>query len=190
VLLCCSIENLKHSFELSFGCLFHFLCCYYSRAASMVQGMAPLSKTAIMLGQLRLETEAYSLQRGAPLHYRLELCRPRARCWSRRRQAPARSPSACHGCGRSAGKTTLQPLLQPQSCFGVSNVQAVGTVLGLAPLSNTAITFGVLWLGEKGVEHTAGRWVWLAVFSGSLALWQAALFLHSRPDWLASLVSW
>lgn len=70
-------------------------------------------------------------------------------------------------------------------------VQAAGTVLDLAPLSNTAVTFAVLWVGETAVEHTAaGRWLWVSVFAGSLALWQAALFLRSHPDWLASMVDW
>ena len=61
--------------------------------------------------------------------------------------------------------------------------------MNLPGLSNTAITFGVLWVGEKSCEHV-GRWsTWLAVFVGSLGLWQAALALRSHPDWLTSLVS-
>lgn len=68
-------------------------------------------------------------------------------------------------------------------------LQALGTSLNLPGLSNTAITFAVLWVGEKSCEHV-GRWsTWTAVFVGSLGLWQAALALRSHPDWLTSLVS-
>lgn len=179
MLLCCSFENLS------------FLSCYYSQAASMVEGMAPLSKTAIMLGELWLETESNAQQCGAPLNFSLSSRTVQAG-GTLLVSAPPGTTAVTFGMpwvGEALARRHFSHY-SSQSCFGVSNVQAAGTVLGLAPLSNTAITFGVLWLGEKGVEHTPGRWLWLAVFSGSLALWQAALFLHSRPDWLASLVAW
>lgn len=65
-----------------------------------------------------------------------------------------------------------------------------GSIYGMPSLSNTAATFFLLWAGEKGAESAAGRFVWLTVFGGSIALWQVALFLHSRPDFLAAMVAW
>lgn len=68
-------------------------------------------------------------------------------------------------------------------------MQGLGTVLDLPGLSNTAITFAFIWSCEKGCEQAAEWSAWVAMFLGSLALWQAALALRSYPGWLTSLVS-
>ena len=69
------------------------------------------------------------------------------------------------------------------------SLQGLGTMLGLPGLSNTALTFALIYACEKSCEHVRERSLWLAVFLGSLALWQAALALRSHPGWLTDLVS-
>ena len=66
---------------------------------------------------------------------------------------------------------------------------AVGLVGGLAGMANTATVFLVLWLVEKYADfHVELDWnVWVLVLVLSVAAWRGALWLHSRPQFVASL---
>ena len=62
-------------------------------------------------------------------------------------------------------------------------------MLGMGGLSNTAVTFLVLWIGEKVAEVAwRGGLKWVLLFAASLALWRTSLFLSEHPQWLASML--
>merc|ERR1712167_203701 len=65
----------------------------------------------------------------------------------------------------------------------------VGNLEGMPGLTNTALTFAVLWLMEKWCElHLESKWnMWLLVLALSTAVYYCALYLHLRPDFVASL---
>lgn len=65
---------------------------------------------------------------------------------------------------------------------------AATSLLGMAALRNTAVTYTTLWISEKVVEVTAGKGVWLTLFVVSLMGWLASLLLSAHPEWLLSLV--
>ena len=66
---------------------------------------------------------------------------------------------------------------------------AAGALGGAPGLTNTAVTFGVLWALEKYTElHQEQGWNgWLLVLCVSLAVYRASLWLHDRPEFVASL---
>eukprot|EP00386_Alphamonas_edax_P001095 GDKI01003198.1.p1 GENE.GDKI01003198.1~~GDKI01003198.1.p1 ORF type:complete len:799 (-),score=318.95 GDKI01003198.1:198-2594(-) len=66
----------------------------------------------------------------------------------------------------------------------------LGTQLGSASLTNTAITFAVLYVSEKSLELPGARsgggfWLWFLCIS--IGMWRAALWLHAHPDFVVSL---
>merc|ERR550514_8145 len=65
----------------------------------------------------------------------------------------------------------------------------VGSLEGMPGLTNTALTFAVLWLMEKWCElHLESKWnMWLLVLALSTVVYYCALYLHLRPDFVASL---
>lgn len=65
----------------------------------------------------------------------------------------------------------------------------VGNLEGMPGLTNTATTFAVLWLMEKWCElHFECKWnTWLLVLALSIAVYNCALYLHLRPEFVASL---
>lgn len=65
---------------------------------------------------------------------------------------------------RAKGRRRVKDLLDCLTCLH--------SCCRMPSLSNTAATFFLLWAGEKGAEFAAGRFVWLTVFGGSIALWQ------------------
>jgi hypothetical protein len=68
---------------------------------------------------------------------------------------------------------------------------AVGLVGGLPGMANTASVFLVLWSMEKYADlHLEQQWNgWVLVLAVSVAAWRAALWLHCRPDFTASLLA-
>ena len=64
-----------------------------------------------------------------------------------------------------------------------------GNLEGMPGLTNTATTFAVLWLMEKYCElHFEMKWnTWLLVLALSTAVYNCALCLHLRPEFVASL---
>jgi hypothetical protein len=65
----------------------------------------------------------------------------------------------------------------------------VGNLEGMPGLTNTANTFGVLYLVEKYCElHFENKWnLWLLMLALSVAMYQTALYLHLRPEFVVSL---
>lgn len=68
--------------------------------------------------------------------------------------------------------------------------QYVGLVYGMTGLANTSTTFSVLWGLEKVHEFhlTLKLNGWLLVFTGSVATYFIALWLHARPAFVVSLL--
>ena len=66
----------------------------------------------------------------------------------------------------------------------------LGSVFQLASVTNTAITFFILWAFEKIIELSIGRCIWVAVFCLSIFSWQLALWLHNHPVFVRALVNW
>lgn len=65
---------------------------------------------------------------------------------------------------------------------------AASSLLGLAALRNTAVTYTTLWISQKVVEVTAGKGMWLTLFVVSVLGWSASMLLSTHPEWLLSLV--
>lgn len=67
----------------------------------------------------------------------------------------------------------------------------VGSVYDLPSIRNTAFVFAALYLGEKQLEIVgrARASQWISVFVLSIALWRAALFLHTHPGFIAAMFS-
>jgi hypothetical protein len=67
----------------------------------------------------------------------------------------------------------------------------LGFVGGLPGMANTATVFLVLWLVEKYADvHLESEWNgWVLVLVLSVAAWRGALWLHSRPQFTASLLN-
>mmetsp|Transcript_102871 Transcript_102871/g.286488 ORF Transcript_102871/g.286488 Transcript_102871/m.286488 type:complete len:119 (-) Transcript_102871:71-427(-) len=67
---------------------------------------------------------------------------------------------------------------------------ALGSLTGLRGMANTSTVFLVLWLVKKYVDlHLGSRWNgWVLVLVLSLLTWRAALWLHLRPEFVASLL--
>jgi len=65
----------------------------------------------------------------------------------------------------------------------------LGLVSGLPGMSNTATVFLVLWLMEKYADlHLESEWNgWVLVLALSVTVWRSALWLHSRPEFTASV---
>jgi len=68
---------------------------------------------------------------------------------------------------------------------------SVGNVFVLTGLANTAVTFLVLWVLDKYCEfHFQMGWnIWIWVLLMSAGMYQAALWLHTNPAFVASLFS-
>ena len=65
-----------------------------------------------------------------------------------------------------------------------------GAITGSGGMLNTALTFLVLFVGEKYAEfHLENKWNGcLLLLMGSLTLYEIALWLHDHPDFLVSLM--
>jgi hypothetical protein len=74
--------------------------------------------------------------------------------------------------------------------FLLVGLNAVGRILGLPGMSNTATTFTVLFALEKyGEFHLYSKWNgWLLMLGMSLVTWKASLFLHMHPEYVSSVL--
>lgn len=70
-------------------------------------------------------------------------------------------------------------------------VGGAGAFYAIPLATNTALTFFTLWLGEKLAESVkpGSAWFFPAVFFGSVALWNATLYLRANPAFVYSLFS-
>jgi len=64
-----------------------------------------------------------------------------------------------------------------------------GALTGSKGMLNTAITFFVLYVGERYAEfHLENKWNgWILVFCGSVCMYEIALWLHNNPEFLVSV---
>jgi len=64
-----------------------------------------------------------------------------------------------------------------------------GSITGSKGMLNTAVTFFVLYIGEHYAEfHLEQKWNgWLLLLTGSVILYEVALWLHDHPEFLVSL---
>lgn len=70
---------------------------------------------------------------------------------------------------------------------------AAGSVVGLAAVRSTGVTFLVLWSFEKLADmayYTKGGLVWPCILAASLATWRLSLHLHQHPELLLSTMRW
>jgi hypothetical protein len=65
----------------------------------------------------------------------------------------------------------------------------IGNVFVMVGLTNSALTFAVLWLVEKyGEIHSEFGWnPWIAILLVSVLLWRIALFLHTHPGFVMAI---
>ena len=63
-----------------------------------------------------------------------------------------------------------------------------GHLYGVPGLSNTATTFGALWIAGKWIELSELGVSWpIIVMGGSVATYYSALWLHANPQFVLSL---
>eukprot|EP00727_Mastigamoeba_balamuthi_P007507 m51a1_g3377 hypothetical protein (675) ;mRNA; r:474843-477153 len=66
-----------------------------------------------------------------------------------------------------------------------------GLLYAMPSMTNTAITFAVLWGAEKYCEFhvESGFNAWVLILAASVALWRAVLYLHTHPEFIVKVFS-